>query len=105
MFAGEWEDILEQTKMAVLEYAPSINITSIDFEASIIVVYTKDIDFFTENPDVVKQIAQKIRRRISIRPDPSILMDENEAREEIMKIVPLRQGYQIFILSLKPVRW
>jgi Predicted metal-dependent RNase, consists of a metallo-beta-lactamase domain and an RNA-binding KH domain len=55
MFAGEWEDILEQTKMAVLEYAPSINITSIDFEASIIVVYTKDIDFFTENPDVVKQ--------------------------------------------------
>ncbi|MFP3317968.1 MAG: beta-CASP ribonuclease aCPSF1 [Thermoplasmata archaeon] len=92
MFAGEWEDILEQTKMAVLEYAPSINITSIDFEASIIVVYTKDIDFFTENPDVVKQIAQKIRRRISIRPDPSILMDENEAREEIMKIVPPEAG-------------
>jgi KH/beta-lactamase-domain protein len=92
MFAGEWEDILEQTKMAVLEYAPSINITSIDFEASIIVVYTKDIDFFTENPDIVKQIAQKIRRRISIRPDPSILMDENEAREEIMKIVPPEAG-------------
>lgn len=92
MSAGEWEDILEQTRMAVLEFAPSIEITNIDFEASLIVVYTRDIDFFTDNPDVVKQIAQKIRRRISIRPDPSILMDEKEAREEIMKIVPPEAG-------------
>ncbi|MEM4588966.1 MAG: hypothetical protein QXL73_03055, partial [Thermoplasmata archaeon] len=75
MAEDEWEDILEQAKMEVLEFAPSVTLTSIDFEASLIVVYTKDIDFFTENPDVVKQIAQKIKRRIAIRPDPSILME------------------------------
>ncbi len=92
MAEGEWEDILEQAKMAVLEYVPSITITSIDFEASLIVVYPKDIDFFTEKPEVVKQIAQKIKRRISIRPDPSILMDEETAKEEIMKIVPKEAG-------------
>ena len=88
----EWEDILEQTKLAVLEFAPGISISSIDFEASLIVVYTKDIDYFTDNPNIVKQIAQKIRRRISIRPDPSILMDEEEAKQEIMKIVPPEAG-------------
>lgn len=92
MSMGQWEDILQQTKMAVLEFAPSITITSIDFEASLIVVYTKDIDFFTDNPNVVKQIAQKIRRRLSIRPDPSILMNEEDAKEIIKKTVPEEAG-------------
>ncbi|MGC8629962.1 MAG: beta-CASP ribonuclease aCPSF1 [Thermoplasmata archaeon] len=89
---AEWEDILKQTRNAVEDNAHGVSITSIDFEGSVIVVYTKDIDYFSSNPDTVKKIAQTIRRRVSIRPDPSLLMPEEEARAEILKIVPEEGG-------------
>ncbi|MGC8995761.1 MAG: beta-CASP ribonuclease aCPSF1 [Thermoplasmata archaeon] len=87
-----WEDILKQVKDAVKEIAGNVSITNIDFEASLIVIYTKDIDYFTENPQIIKQIAQKIKRRISVRPDPSILLDEEESKRIIMEMVPPEAG-------------
>ena len=50
------------------------------------------MEMFAENPEGVKKIAQRIRRRISIRPDPSILLPEEEAREIIKEIVPEEAG-------------
>ncbi len=87
-----WEDVLKQTSDILEEKAPGVEITKIDFEGPLIVIYTKNVEFFADHPDVVKKIAQTIRRRISIRPDPTMLMDEKEAKEEILKIVPEEAG-------------
>ncbi len=87
-----WEDILNQTREALSEIFPEARITGIDLEGPRIVVYTKDMEMFAENPEGIKKIAQRIRRRISVRPDPSILLPEDEAREMIKEIVPEEAG-------------
>ncbi|MCD6369882.1 MAG: beta-CASP ribonuclease aCPSF1, partial [Thermoplasmata archaeon] len=87
-----WEDVLEQALEITTQLAPGVNITNIDLEGPLIVIYTKNMEFFADHPEVIKKIAQTIRRRISIRPDPSLLMDEKEAKEEILRIVPESAG-------------
>ncbi len=87
-----WEDVLQQTSEITAQLAPQTEITNIDLEGPLIVIYTRDVGFFADHPEIVKKIAQTIRRRISVRPDPSLLMDEKEAQEEIMKIVPPEAG-------------
>ncbi|NPA75783.1 MAG: beta-CASP ribonuclease aCPSF1 [Euryarchaeota archaeon] len=87
-----WEDILTKTQELLNEYAPKAEITDIDLEGPLVVVYTMDMEFFAENPDVIKKIAHAVRRRISIRPDPKTLLPENEAREKINQIIPEEAG-------------
>ncbi len=88
----QWEDVLKQVKEAVDELAPQVEITDIDLEGPLVVVYTRDMEFFADHPDIIKKIAQTVRRRIFIRPDPVLLMDEAQAREEIRSIVPEEAG-------------
>jgi len=87
-----WEDVLEQTLEITSQLAPGVEITHVDLEGPLIVVYTKDMEFFADHPEIIRKIAQTIRRRISVRPDPSLLMDEKEAKEEILNIVPKEAG-------------
>ncbi|UCG95608.1 MAG: beta-CASP ribonuclease aCPSF1 [archaeon] len=80
-------------KEAILEDIPEeADITDICFEGSEIVIYVKNRDFFTSNGAVIKQIVSKMKKRISVRPDPSISMDMEQARERIKKIVPEEAG-------------
>ena len=53
-----------------------------------VVIYTKNLDEFADNNDIVRQLAQGLRRRVSIRPDPSLLADEKEAEAKIREIIP-----------------
>ncbi len=87
-----WEDILTKTQELLNDLAPKAEITDIDLEGPLVVVYTTDMEFFAENPDVVKKIAHAVRRRISVRPDPKSLLPENDAREKIEKIVSEEAG-------------
>ncbi len=87
-----WEDVLTQVREALDELAPGVDVTAIDLEGPLVVVYTKDMEFFADHPEVVKKTAQRVRRRIFIRPDPVLLMDENEARKTIMEMVPEEAG-------------
>jgi len=67
-------------------------IIDICFEGSEIVIYVKNEDFFKRNGDVIKQLVSKLKKRISVRPDPSISMDMEEARKKIREIVPEEAG-------------
>ncbi len=67
-------------------------ITDICFEGSEIVVYVKNEDFFKNNGEVIKNLVSKLKKRISVRPDPTISMDMEEAREVIKKTVPKEAG-------------
>jgi len=87
-----WEDVLKQVRETIDELAPQVEITSIDLEGPLVVVYTRDMEFFADHPEVIKKVAQTVRRRIFIRPDPSLLMDESTAKDEILKLVPEEAG-------------
>ncbi|MDI6917273.1 MAG: beta-CASP ribonuclease aCPSF1 [Thermoplasmatales archaeon] len=87
------EDVLDRIRETVKGIVPkTIEIINIEFEGPLLIIYTKQIEEFAENSDIVRQLAQTLRKRIAIRPDPSILMDIDEAKAEIEKIIPDEAG-------------
>ena len=79
------EDITDIVRKIVPQ---ELEVTSIDFEASVVVVYIKNFEAYTQNRDVARQLAQQLRRRVDIRPDPSLLAPEAEAEKRIREIIP-----------------
>lgn len=83
------EKILEDARDAVKKIIPgNIEVTDVDFEGPVIVIYTKNLEEFAHNNDLVRQLAQTLRRRVAIRPDPTMLEETNSAEEKIRKIIP-----------------
>src|SRR5438046_7969733 len=63
------EDILNDARSVVKKVVPDhVEITQVDFEGPTIVIYTKNMEVFAESNDLVRQIAQQLRRRIVVRP-------------------------------------
>lgn len=83
------ERIFDEAREQVRKIIPShIDITSIDFEGPIVVIYTKDMEAFASNNDIVRQLAQGLRKRVAIRPDPSTLADVDTVERRIREIIP-----------------
>jgi len=76
----------------ILKNLPSDKISEANFEAANIVLYTKDKDFFLDNNGLIKKIVDNIKKRVELRPDPSITMDMEDAEKEIKKIIPEEAG-------------
>src|SRR3989344_276203 len=58
------------------------------FEGANIVVYTADKDFLKSADAKIKEIVNKIKKRIDLRADKVILLSENETEKTIRAIVP-----------------
>jgi KH/beta-lactamase-domain protein len=63
-------------------------ITSANFEAANIVVYTDDIGFFKDNRGKIKELVNKFKKRIELRADEKLLKSEDETRKIIKEIIP-----------------
>ena len=59
-------------------------ISDASFEGANIVLYTKDENFFIDDGGIVKKAVNEFKKRIELRPDPSISLKE-EAAEKIIK--------------------
>lgn len=62
------------------------------YEGSEIILYTKNKDFFRSSSNLIRGIVDKIKKRIEIRSDSSILISEEKATEAIKKLVPAEAG-------------
>ncbi|MBA3045944.1 MAG: beta-CASP ribonuclease aCPSF1 [Candidatus Thermoplasmatota archaeon] len=83
------EQILEQARDEIRRIVPpNIKITEIDFEGAVIIIYTEDMEGLANNIEIIKQLAQSLRRRVAIRPDPKLLSNAEQAEAEIRKIIP-----------------
>ena len=83
------ERILEEAREQISKIIPEgVSISGIEYEGPLVVVYTKDMDTFASNNDIVKQLAQGLRRRVAIRPDPSMLADPEDVERRIREIIP-----------------
>ena len=76
----------------ILKNLPNNKISVACFEAANIVLYTKDKSFFLDNGGMIREIVNKIKKRIELRPDPSISLDSDLAKSKITKMIPKDAG-------------
>ncbi len=77
-------EILEKVKSLL----PKEAVSRVELEGSEIIVYTKDRDFFRGHEDPVKQVVSQIKKRIEVRPEKNLVMDEEATKDTIKQIVP-----------------
>ena len=83
----------------ILKNLPENKISDVNFEGANIVLYTKDKDFFLNNNGMIKRIVDDIKKRVELRPDPSITMDLEEAEKIIRSIIPEEAGVDQIIFD------
>ena len=94
------EELLKEIERIVQEETPfADSISKIDFEGPKVALYCKSLDPLLENGETIKELAHKIRKRIILRPDPSILTEPKEAEKDIRSLVPPEAGITNVIFS------
>lgn len=76
----------------IIQEFPADKIADAGFEGANIMFYTKDKDFFLNNDGIVRNLVNKFKKRIELRPDPSICMDIEKARKIIEQLIPAEAG-------------
>ena len=72
----------------ILKDIPDGKISEASFEGANIVLYTKDKKFFLDQNGLIREIVHKLKKRIELRPDPSICMNLEDAKDKINKLIP-----------------
>ena len=72
----------------ILKDIPDGKISDASFEGANIVLYTKHEDFFLDDKGLIRGIVNKIKKRIELRPDPSITLGAEKAEAIIRKLIP-----------------
>jgi KH/beta-lactamase-domain protein len=81
--------LFESLKEEVKRLIPhDMNVSAIEFEGPVIVIYTSDYEKFSGNDDIPRALAQNLKRRVDIRPDPSVLADPEKVKEKILSMIP-----------------
>jgi len=76
----------------ILQDLPADKVSDAGFEGANIMLYTKDKDFFLNNDGLIRSTVNKFKKRIELRPDPSICMDIEKSRAIIEKLIPQEAG-------------
>ncbi len=85
-----FESLIEQTREALREVLPeTIEVSDIELEGPHVVVYTKQLDAFLSGGDYLRQVAQRLHRRVVVRSDPATLIDPKEAEKAIRQLIPV----------------
>ena len=87
-----FRDYIEEAKAIFDKLVPENGITEVVYEGPNIIVYTKNEQLFANREETAVKVAQEIRRRIAIRPDPSIMKGENESRKIAEEVIPKSAG-------------
>ena len=73
----------------ILEKVPrEAEVTRIEYEGPMLAVYTKKPEILIEQSNIVTEIVSVIRKRLVIRPDPSVRIPEVEAEKIARELIP-----------------
>jgi len=87
------EKQLEEIEATIEREVPTdVTITEVTYEGPELVIYTRDPKRFASDGDLVRQLASKLRKRITVRPDPAVLSKPDEARERVLDVIPDEAG-------------
>ncbi|OYT44870.1 hypothetical protein B6U90_04520 [Thermoplasmatales archaeon ex4484_6] len=85
-----YEALLRRIKEDVEAIVPEdIEITGVEFEGPVVVIQTRNMDEFVYDTNLVRKLAQGLKRRVAIRPHSSLVKDVNEASAIIKEIIPI----------------
>ncbi len=68
------------------------NVTKVEPEGLSTVIYVKNIKAFYQNDRLIRELAGALKKKVSIRSDPSALTPIDRAKETIKAIVPAEAG-------------
>ncbi|SFS01435.1 hypothetical protein SAMN05216559_2498 [Halomicrobium zhouii] len=84
---------LETVRATIADEVPNrISISDVKYEGPELVIYTRDPREFASDGDLIRRLASKLRKRITVRPDPEVLSPADQAREEISDVIPEEAG-------------
>ena len=78
----------------ILSNLPEKVIDNANFEGANIVVYTSDKTFFNEGEQQIRDVVNKIKKRVELRASESILMDKEATEKLIRETVPAEAEIQ-----------
>jgi len=103
-------DLIKETAASILP--EKCKVTKIEMEGPEVGIYTKNPQAFFEDENFVAKAAFELKKRVNIRTDKSLLMDEKGAEEKARQIIPedagIKEVYfdpafsEITIESIKP---
>jgi len=70
----------------IMKFIPADKISSAEYEAADIVLYTKDKDFFLNSESTIKELVNEFKKRIELRPDPDITLDQEKTKKIISEL-------------------
>ncbi|NPA47820.1 MAG: beta-CASP ribonuclease aCPSF1 [Thermococci archaeon] len=83
------EEILKEIREVINQMVPrDAKITEVEFEGPELVIYTKNPEGLMRDGDLIKNLAKILKKRISIRPDPDILLPPETVEGLIKELVP-----------------
>ena len=81
-------DKIEISQYILQKVPREVEVTRIEYEGPMLAVYTKKPEILVEQSSIVAEIVGVIRKRIVIRPDPSVRMQEVEAEKIARELIP-----------------
>ena len=88
-------DILKE----IIKVLPEGKISDAAFEGANIVLYTKDKDYFLDNQGTIRKAVEEFKKRIELRPDPSLCMEQEKAEKLIRDLIDKEAGIDEFIFD------
>lgn len=83
------DDILKEIREIIAQMVPrEAGITDVEFEGPELVIYVKNPEAMMKDGELIKNLAKVLKKRISVRPDPDILLPPEKAEELIKQLVP-----------------
>ncbi len=83
------DDILKEIKEIIDQMVPrEAKIADVEFEGPELVIYVKNPEAIMQDGDLIKNLAKILKKRISVRPDPEVLLPPERAEEMIKQLVP-----------------
>ncbi len=87
------EKQLDDLKAEIAAEIPNdISVSDVTYEGPELVIYTRDPKKFAQNGDLIRTLAGKLRKRITVRPDPDVLARPKDAEAQIRAIIPDEAG-------------
>ena len=82
-------DTFEKIRAKIRDSLPkSAQVTEIEFEGPEIAIYSSSVAFIGNDRDEVKSLVKLLRKRIVVRSDPSIRLDNELTVEKIKELIP-----------------
>ncbi len=83
----------------ILKILPSEKISISCYEGANIVLYTKDKKYFLDNQGTIRGAVDEFKKRIELRPDPSICLKQEKAKKIIEELIPADAGLSQIIFD------